>query len=739
LKLSEKYKDTNLNIGERVTDLLGRMTLEEKVGQMIQLDGSHDPEKWVKQRNIGSYLNLLWEDCQQIQNMALHETRLGIPVIFGIDAVHGHCFGHEKTTIFPTQLAISCSWNPDLIQKAASVTAKEVIQTGHHWTFSPILCIGRDPRWGRINETFGEDPYLIGVLAAAKIQGYQGKSLADPQSILACPKHYAAYGESEGGRDSGEASVSKRQMKSIFLPPFQRAIQEAGAGSIMAGYHSIDGVPCSANNWLLKDVLKKEWGFQGFTLTDWQNINWLHTLQKVAPTLNRAIEIGIKAGNDMIMSTPEFYDHVIQTIKHGEMKEELVDNAVTRILRMKFQLGLFDGKAVRTSPPDITNVIGCEKHRQVALEAALNSIVLLKNDNNILPLREDLGKVAVIGPNADYWVAQLGDWSFKTGNMQHDDAVLKTREHEEITITPLVGIQKRLAGKSEVLYSKGCDILDPNKDEIEHAIKIAKESDAIIAVIGDTHVLNGERKDRATLDLPGAQKKLLEALKTTNKPLIAVLINGKPLEISWLAKNADAILETFNPGCEGGTAIAQILFGDCNPSGKLTISFPKTVGQIPVYYNQIVGWHSGRYIDLDSRYLDGGVAVPLYSFGYGLSYTSFEYSNLQLSSKSIEKHETLHISVDVRNTGKRVGTEIVQLYVNDRFSSVTTPIKELKGFSRITLESEAKQTVSFELCAADLVLVTSDLSFMVEAGVFDVFVGSSSRDEDLLRDEFVVS
>lgn len=730
--MDEIYKNSTESLEARISDLMARMTLEEKVGQMIQLDGSHDPEIWVKGRNIGSYLNLKWEDCQHIQKMALTETRLGIPLIFGIDAIHGHCFGHENATIFPTQLAISCSWNPELVQQTATVTAKEIIQTGHHWTFSPVLCIGRDPRWGRMNETFGEDPYLIGSLGLAKIRGYQGSNLADPTSVLACPKHYAAYGESLGGRDSGEVFVSKRQMKSIFLPPFQQAIEEAGAGSIMVGYQAIDGVPCSANDWLLRDVLKNEWEFRGFAITDWQNLNWLVSLQHVASTLEQAIEIGLKSGNDMIMSTPQFYSHIIEAVKKGTISEDLVNDAVYRILRTKFQLGLFDGKAIRKSPPDL-NIVGCKAHRQLALEAAIQSAVLLKNANNILPLNENIKQLAVIGPNADYWIAQLGDWSFKTGNMGQDASIMQSREHKKQTVTVLEGIKNRISGKIEFVYSKGCNILNPKDEEIDQAVKLASESDIIVAVVGDTHGLNGERKDRATLDFPGAQLRLLQQLKSTGKPLVCVLINGRPLVLSWLADNADAILEAFNPGCEGGNAIAQILFGDQNPSGKLTVSLPKSVGQIPVYYNQLPGWHSGRYIDLDNRYLDGGTAIPLYPFGYGLSYTKFEYSNLQLSTESLTKDESLQISVDLKNVGSRSGAEVIQLYINDKVSSVTTPIKELKGFKKITLNPGEKKTVEFTIKDTDLTLVNSSLQTVVEKGEFEVFVGSSSRDQDLLK------
>ncbi|UCE14408.1 MAG: glycoside hydrolase family 3 protein, partial [Candidatus Heimdallarchaeota archaeon] len=426
------YKDSSLPPHERTKDLLNRMTLEEKVGQMCQLDLSHDPDVWIKERNIGSYLNAKWKDTQDLQKKAL-ETRLGIPLIFGIDAVHGHCF-HDGATVFPSQLAMSCSWNPELLEEVARITAKEVIHTGFHWTFSPILCIGRDPRWGRINETFGEDSFLIGKLASAMVRGYQGKSLSDPESILSCPKHFVAYGETIGGRDSTEAEVSKRKLRSIFLPPF-RTVIEAGCGSIMAGYHSIDGTPCSANSWLLRDVLKKEWGFKGFVLTDWANVTWLNEIQYVAPTLEDAVELGLVAGNDMIMSTPEFFDITIKGVKEGRIDENLINEACYRILNVKFRLGLFEQKGLPITELN-TEKIGCSDHRKKALEAALQSLVLLKNDNDLLPLNESIGTIAVLGPNADNSIAQLGDWSF--GKVKHwppqDKDVVNGHKENTITI-----------------------------------------------------------------------------------------------------------------------------------------------------------------------------------------------------------------------------------------------------------------------------------------------------------------
>jgi len=724
--MNEAYKDPSLAPGERTKDLLARMTIEEKIGQMCQLDLSHDPEIWIKKRNIGSYLNLKWKDTQLLQKMAL-ETRLGIPLIFGIDAVHGHCF-HDGATVFPSQLALSCSWNPDLLEEVARITAKEVIHTGFHWTFSPVLCIGRDLRWGRIGETFGEDPFLIGKLASAMVRGYQGKSLSDPESILACPKHFVAYGETIGGRDSAEAEVSRRKLKSIFLPPF-KAVVDSGCGSMMAGYQSIDGTPCSANSWLLRDVVKTEWGFNGFILTDWANITWLHELQFVAATLEDAAEIALLAGNDMIMSTPEFYDIVIKGIKEGRIDDKLIDDACSRILKIKFRLGLFEQKGYPIIDLN-TEIIGCKLHKKKALEAALQSLVLLKNNNDILPLNENIGKIAVLGPNADNSIAQLGDWSFgKVLNWPPQDSDV-VDGHKDNIVTILEGIKARVKDKSSVLFVKGCDVLNPEIKDIQKASLAAQEADVAIVVVGDSYSLIGEHKDRATLDLTGAQKKLLEAVKATGTSLVVVLINGKPLTIPWVAENADAILEAWNPGNEGGNAVAAVLFGDYNPCGKLTISFPRHVGQLPVFYNQLPGWHGGRYVDMDSD--------PLFPFGFGLSYTSFDYRNLSLSKAELRKHEILSVSVDIKNTGNREGTEIIQLYVNDKYSSVTTPIKELKGFKRINIQPGEEKRATIMLPISTLSLVNSECVECVESGEFEIMIGRSSKDKDLLKKNIMV-
>lgn len=721
--MKEIYKNPSCTPAERTQDLLSRMTIEEKIGQLCQVDGRFDPETWILKKHIGSLLHVTGQEPIRLQKLA-SETRLGIPILFGIDAIHGHAF-QSGATIFPSQLAMASSWNPVLLERAASVTAAEVILTGMHWTFSPVLCLARDLRWGRVDETFGEDPYLTGILAAAMIRGYQGKELSDPYSILACAKHFAAYGETQGGRDSAEADVSERKLRSIFLPPFKEAL-DAGCATFMAGYNAIDGVPCSANDWLLNELLKKEWGFEGFVVTDWDNTTSLYKTQKVAPTLEKACEIVMNCGNDMIMSTPEFYDIALKLVKSGAIKMELVDEACRRILELKFKLGLFDEKRFPDSNK-AASVIGCKEHRKAAFETALQSMVLLKN-NNVLPLSESIKKIALIGPCCDDVQAQIGDWAFGARDLNRVD-VPTLDYHPEYDISPIVtilkGIKKRAGSSVEVLYDKGCDIQDEDIHSIERATEIAKEADIVIAVVGDTITLNGEARDRTELNLTGAQQKLLEALKETRKPLIVVLVNGKPLTIPWIEANADAILEAWNPGMEGGNAVASILFGDCNPCGKLSISFPCHVGQLPVYYNQLPGWHGGRYVEM--------TAEPLFAFGYGLSYTYYEYSGLELSSTELRETDELKVSVDVQNLGDREGTEIVQLYVNDIYSSVTTPVKELIGFAHVTLKPGEKKRVEITIPVASLALIDRSCRKVVEPGEFEIMIGPSSRDEDLLK------
>jgi beta-glucosidase len=726
--MSEIFNDPCRTPQERTHDLLSKMTLEEKIGQMCQIDGRTDPESWIKERHIGSFLHVVGDEAARLQKIASEETRLGIPLIFGIDAMHGNAF-HSGATVFPSQLGISSSWNPKMIERVGRITAIEVSLTGLHWTFSPVLCLGRDLRWGRVDETFGEDPYLVGVLGSAMVKGYQGNDLSDTYSILACAKHFAAYGETQGGRDSSECDVSRRKLKTIFLPPF-KAVSDAGCSTFMIAYQSIDGVPCSANEWLIKDVLKNGWKFNGFVITDWNNLGHMHRLQKTSSTLKKACETGILAGNDMIMSTPEFYENAIELVNEGTISEELIDNACSRILAIKFKLGLFDHKRYPQRDKAKT-FIGCKDHRKEAFESALQSMVLLKNENNILPLSDKVRKIAVIGPNADDVQAQLGDWSF---GPRYFPEIPTLDYNKSYDITPIVtileGIKKRARSGIEVLYEKGCSILDKDDHNIDYAVEIAQKADVVIAVVGDTILLNGECRDRTGLDLTGSQQELLEALNGTGKPLVVVLVNGKPLTIQWIKENADAIVEAWNPGMEGGNAVASVLFGDVNPCGKLTISFPRAVGQQPVFYNQYPGWHGGKYADMTSE--------PLFSFGFGLSYTSFAYSDLSLSKNELHENETLTVCVNIKNTGKAKGTEIAQFYVNDVFSSVTTPVKELKAFERVELNPGETTTVKVNIPVSSFSLVDSNCVAKVEPGEFEIMVGGSSMESDLLKKNFIV-
>ncbi len=729
--MNNSYQDSSLSPHERAENLLSIMTLEEKVGQMMQISyknvGREKAIEWAKQYGAGSFLFAFGEDATELQEMAL-SNRLSIPIIFGIDAMHGYAL-LNGSTVFPTQLGMSCSWNKELIAKAGRVTAREVAADGLHWTFSPVLCIGRDLRWGRINETFGEDPYLIGELASAMIKGYQGDKLSDSGSILACAKHYLGYGESTGGKDAYDTEVTFRKVRELFLPPFKKVV-EAGCTTIMTGYHSIDGIPMTINSKMLRDVLKDELGFEGFVVTDWNTVGSLMTKQKVSPTIEDAAVKALAAGNDMIMTTNDFYKATIQMVKCGKVDEKLVDGAVFRILKVKFALGLFETK--KRSGYVSKDIINCTEHQEINMQLTRQSIVLLKNENETLPLHHKklVKTIAVIGPNADNIQSQFGDWTFFTHpNTKHDtDPVLPISTY----FTMFEGIRKLAQTKGiEVTYHKGCDIQDKNDVDIEGAVKIATHADVIIAVVGDHNGVNGEFKDRATLDLTGAQERLLHALRKIERPLVVVLVNGKPLSIPWIDKNADAVVETFNSGALGGKALAEMLFGEYNPCGKLTISFPYHSGQNPVYYNYLSGWHSPKYADLPTK-------EPLYAFGYGLSYTQYLYENVMLSQNIGTASDIIMVSVDVTNTGTYDGIEIVQLYVNDIYSTVMTPVKELKGYQRVFLKTGEKKSVIFELKICDLVIVTTDEKYVVEPGEFEIMVGPDSRDSSLLKAVFRV-
>ncbi|HLJ49045.1 MAG TPA: glycoside hydrolase family 3 N-terminal domain-containing protein [Bryobacteraceae bacterium] len=711
------YRNSALTVDERVADLLHRMTLEEKVGQLMLWDARGDDLSFINDRHAGSILHILGAKINRAMDLAAKE-RLGIPLLVGEDGIHGHSFW-KGATIFPTQLAMAASWNPELLEQVGRVTAEEMAPTGIHWTFSPVLCLTRDLRWGRTDETFGEDPYLIGEFGAALIRGYQGKGLNDPTAVLATAKHYAGYSETQGGRDASEADISRRKLRSYFLPPFERAAR-SGAMTFMTGYQSMDGVPSTINHWLLTDVLKTEWGFHGVLVTDWDNVGRLVYEQKVAKTYADAAIMALRAGNDIIMTTPQFYEGALEAVHSGRLAESEIDAPVARLLALKFRMGLFENPrrpdlaraAVETARAD---------HRAANLAAARQSLILLQN-NGVLPL--DAAKVksiAVIGPNADDDLQQLGDWSL--GSPQHPPEAGK--QPREKTTTVLDGIKALAPAGSSVRYEHGCSIIDDDLSGIPAAVAAAKAADVIVAVVGDHLRFVGETLSTATLEMQGGQIALLDALEKTGKPMVVVLVNSKPLVLPPSAKRAAAIVEGFNSGMEGGRAVAEALFGQLNPSGKLTISIPVHVGQQPVFYSQVRGQHGDRYADLTQE--------PLFPFGHGLSYTQYRYSNLRLASPKLARGQSATVSVDVENIGKRDGDEIVQVYVSDLVTSVTWVNKALKGFARVHLAPGEKKTVQVTLPWEAFQIVNAEGQSVVEPGDFEILAGPSSRDRDLLK------
>jgi len=711
------YLDSTLSVDERVADLVARMTLEEKVGQLLMLDARGEDLSFINTRQPGALLHILGAKVGRAMDLAAN-NRLSIPLLIGEDGIHGHSFWKDAN-IFPTQLAMAASWDPALLERVGRVTAEEMAPTGIHETFSPVLGVARDLRWGRTGETFGEDPYLNGELGAAIIRGYQGRGLDDPTAVVATAKHYAGYSETQGGRDASEADISRRKLRSYFLPSFERAAH-AGAMMFMTGYQSMDGVPSTANRWLLTDVLKDEWGFKGVLVTDWDNVGRLVHEQKVAATYADAAIMAVRAGNDLIMTTPQFYEGAIEAVNSGRLKESEIDEPLKRLLALKFQMGLFENPrrpdlakaAVEVARPD---------HRAAVLAAARRSLVLLQNDG-LLPLDPATPRaIAVIGPNADDDLQQLGDWSL--GSPQHPPEAGK--HPREMTVTVLDGIKALAPKGTSVRYEKGCSINSADLSGVPAALAAAQASDVIIAVVGDHLDFIGEEKSTATLEMQGGQLALLDALEKTGRPMIVVLVNSKPLVLPQSVKGAAAILEAFNPGMEGGRAIAEAVFGQLNPSGKLTISFPFHVGQQPVFYNQVRGQHGTRYADLTQE--------PLFPFGHGLSYTQYRYSNPRLNATTLARGQSASVSVDVENTGQRAGDEVVQVYVSDVVTSLTWVNKALKGFARVHLLPGQRKTVSVSLPWEAFQLVDADGRSVVEPGEFEILVGPSSRDRDLLK------
>jgi len=690
-------------MSEKVRTMIAEMTVQEKIAQMIQVPvatiGMDEAREWAK-RGAGSFLHVLGDDARELQRLAC-ETRMGIPVMFGIDAIHGHGL-NEKATIFPTQLSQACSWDPEMVRKASRATAEEVAADGLHWTFSPLLCLARDTRWGRVGETYGEDPYLTGELAAAAVKGYQGDHLSDDTSILACAKHYIGYGEATGAKDAYDTEMTYRKMKEVFLPPFARAV-EAGCATVMTAYGSIDGVPFTVDKKTLTDILRGELGFDGILVTDWDNTRSLIINQHVCENLEDASEKAAAAGNDMIMTTVGFYEAALKAVESGRLSEEIIDRAVEHILNIKERMGLFE-KCKKNAP---ASLIGCEAHLKTALDTARETVTLLTN-NGILPLSKD-AKVAVIGPNADDIRAQYGDWTYFTHPIP---GIEKTPRRPYVTL--LEGI---CAIAREAVYAIGCDVKG-GIDRIDEAVACAKDADVIVLAVGDNYDQAGEYKDRADLSLSGKQDELFRRLKALGKPIVSVLIATKPLSAVQVAEESDAFICAFNGGMFGGQAVAEAIFGEINPAGRLPISFPRHSGQLPVYYNHLPGWHGGKYVDLPK--------TPLFAFGEGLSYTTFEYADLRFDPDKME------VSVRVKNTGGQDGAEVVQCYVQDPVGSVIRPVKNLAGFQRVSLTDGEEKTVQVKLNPEAFTVVLPDETRVVEPGEFIIMAGHSSKDEDLI-------
>ncbi len=721
------YKNKNIDNAKRVADLLSRMTLQEKIGQLCQ-SNEKEPMRFLQEFHVGSYLNINdLDELAELQEAALG-SRLGIPILFELDAVHGHAF-IDGGTVFPSQMFMGSTWNPALIERVGAVVGRECAATGMHMAYAPTLCVSHDPRWGRLGETFAEDPYLVGEMANAKIQGLQKKTEESVASVAANAKHFAGYGASIGGRDSCESNLSKRKLLDYYLPPFKKALKN-GCHTIMTGYHSNDGVPCSADKWLLRTVLRDEWQWDGVVITDWDNIGHMVGSQQTVENIKEGARIALLAGNDIMMSTLDFPRYAFELVEEGAVPQACIDEACARVLLLKFRLGLFDCPIM----PDLkehTRIISDGQHQAVNKACAEEGVILLKNENDILPLPGADIKIALVGPNINKITAQLGDWSFGEAWATFE----KTGKHADTTITIEKAFLERVGNGVEVEAIQGIDLLDSTYDERDQAIKAAEQSDVIVACVGDTMAFYGENKDRAEIDFPGEQLAFLKELKATGKPLIVIMVNGKPISSPWLKENADAILESFNSGNQGGAAIADIVFGACNPSGKLTLSLAYDTAQAPVNYDQLPGWHT--YVKEGARrsYIDKP-KEPLYPFGFGLSYTTFEYSQLQVLTPEIKDGEDVHVQVCVTNTGKRDGQEVVQLYINDVVSSVVTPIKQLKAFTKIFLAAGEQRLVELTVPFEELSFVDETLTRKVESGDFEVMVGPSSEDSRLLKGHF---
>lgn len=698
---------------EKISELISEMTIDEKIGQLVQKVGTWNADlNLIREGKIGSFLLGVNSPgrADTLQRIAIEESRLGIPLLFANDIIHGY------TTIFPIPLAEASSWNPELVKEAASIAAFEAAAEGTHWTYAPMVDITFDPRWGRIMEGSGEDPYLGSIMAAARVKGFQGDNLKDKTKIAACAKHYVAYGGAEGGRDYNTVDISESTLREVYLPPFHAAV-ESGAASIMSAFNDINGIPASANHFTLTEILRNEWNWDGVVISDYNSVGEL-VKHRFAKDKKEAALRGLTAGVDVDMVGDtidgDVYSPYLKNLfEEGLISEAEINKAAARVLRLKYRLGLFENPYIDFEYYKKNNLSKTFKD-SIALQLAKESIVLLKNEGNILPLRKNMKSIALIGPLADNRLDLLGGWS--------------GAGREENVVSVLHGIKNILPGEIKINYVQGCGFDDTTDTVFDEAIDAVKKSETAIVVIGESREMSGEAASKTDLSLPGEQEELVKKIYETGVPTIVVLMNGRPLTINRIAENVPALIEAWYLGDQAGNAIAQVLFGEYNPSGKLPITFPRSVGQIPVYYYQK---STGRPIkDEDkftSRYLDSP-NTPLYPFGYGLSYTTFSYSNLRSDKQSISINDNFKVSADISNTGNAEGEEVVQLYIRDEYASVTRPVKELKGFRKMKLKPGETKTVQFDVTPEMLSILNKELKRVVEPGMFTIMVGGNSED-----------
>ncbi len=741
-KKESKKAITVIPKAEFVAALLSKMTLDEKIGQLnLPTSGdittgqanSSNVAKKIEEGQVGGLFNIKSvQKIREVQKIAVEKSRLKIPLLFGMDVIHGY------ETTFPIPLGLSCSWDMKLIERSAQIAAQEASADGINWTFSPMVDISRDPRWGRVSEGSGEDPFLGSQIAKAMVNGYQQNDLSKNNTILSCVKHFALYGAPEAGRDYNTVDMSRIKMYNDYFPPYKAAV-DAGVGSAMASFNEIDGIPATGNKWLMTDVLRKQWGFKGFVVTDFTGIPEM--IEHGMGDLQTVSALALNAGVEMDMVGEGFLTTLKKSLNENKVSIEQIDNAVRLILNAKYDLGLFQDPYKYCDIKRATTEIFTNNNRAEARKIAAQSLVLLKNQNQLLPLKKS-GTIAVIGPLADAKENMAGTWSVAT-NM-------------EKSVPLLAGIKSVVGNTTKVLYAKGSNLdYDAAFEEkatmfgktlhrdnrtsaelLAEALKIASQSDVIIAALGESAEMSGESSSRTNLEIPQAQKDLLQELLKTGKPVVLVLFTGRPLVLVQENESVPAILNTWFAGSEAGSAIADVLFGDENPSGKLTATFPRSVGQVPIYYNQKntgrpLANKDGKFEKFRSNYIDLR-NEPLFPFGFGLSYTTFEYSNLKISSDTMNFKDKITVSVSVTNSGNYDGKEVVQLYIRDLVGSVTRPIKELKGFQKIVLKKGATQTVTFEISVEELKFYNTDLEFIAEPGDFQVFVGTNSDTDKML-------